>query len=351
MTQAARQGSLVTTSGVASSSNKSMDERLIPMQKQLDALKISIASLKAAVRPPDEVLIIRPRRQVVHRGVTDEKANNPQLWRTQCGWAYGVSRVFRIQALVEPFRPCAKCFHDTEAIDSDPDSEGDSSSSGSTGSHSSDWGRQKGGSHSTAIDKFVIWFDQHFWKIWYVFLRLLWFVWMSFAFEVPSDFHVCCALAVSCHACIDLVHSGSSAFTLVRDPHIHISDFGSKPLSTMRVISRIEDLADEAAAGTELRRYLECRGIRTVPTLALMASSDTELARTLIEPLLAGWKISESDYIRLPVDEQTDCQGHHHTHVDVSETVVADIYGNTCSCHNGSSRPRGTSPATTPAVG
>ena len=72
----------------------------------------------------------------------------------------------------------------------------------------------------------------------------------------------------------------------------------------MRVISRIEDLADEAAAGTELRRYLECRGIRTVPTLALMASSDTELARTLIEPLLAGWKISESDYIRLPVDEQ-----------------------------------------------
>ena len=72
----------------------------------------------------------------------------------------------------------------------------------------------------------------------------------------------------------------------------------------MRVISRLEDLADEAAAGTELRRYLECRGIRTVPTLALMASSETELAQTLIEPLLAGWKINDSDYIRLPVDEQ-----------------------------------------------
>ena len=138
MTQVAKHGSLVPTSGVTSSSTRSLDERLIPMQKQLDALQISIASLKAAVRPPDEVLIIRPRRQVVHRGVTDEKANNPQLWRTQCGWSYGVSRFFRIQALVEPFRPCAKCFHDTEAIDSDPDSEGDSSSSGSTGSLSSD---------------------------------------------------------------------------------------------------------------------------------------------------------------------------------------------------------------------
>ena len=138
LTQVANPGSLVPTSGATSSSTKQLDERLIPMQKQLDALKISISSLKAAVRPPDEVLIIRPRRQVVHRGVTDEQANNPQLWRTQCGWSYGVSRFFRIQALVEPFRPCAKCFHDTEAIDSDPDSEGDSSSSGSTGSHSSD---------------------------------------------------------------------------------------------------------------------------------------------------------------------------------------------------------------------
>lgn len=125
-------------SGAAPLNRKLLEDKLVPLQKQLEALKISVASLKSAVKPPDEVLIIRPRRQVVHRGVTDEKANNPQLWRTQCGWAYGVSRFFRIQTLAAPFRQCAKCFHDTEAFDSDPESDGESSSSGSTGSHSSD---------------------------------------------------------------------------------------------------------------------------------------------------------------------------------------------------------------------
>lgn len=124
--------------GVADDLLQSVDDRIKPLQKQLEALKVSVTSLKAAVKAPDEVLITRPRRQVVHRGVTDERANNPQLWRTQCGWSYGVSRFFRVLAIVEPFRPCAKCFHDAEAFDSDPESEGESSSSGSTGSHSSD---------------------------------------------------------------------------------------------------------------------------------------------------------------------------------------------------------------------
>lgn len=72
---------------------------------------------------------------------------------------------------------------------------------------------------------------------------------------------------------------------------------------TMRVISRLEDLANEAAAGTDLRRYLDQRGIKAVATLALLAASEAELDQKLVEPLLAGWKVSDTEIIRLPIDE------------------------------------------------
>ena len=71
----------------------------------------------------------------------------------------------------------------------------------------------------------------------------------------------------------------------------------------MRVINTLEDLANEAAAGKELRRYLESRGIKAVATLALIATSEDELSKTLLEPLLAGWKLPDGDVIRLPPDE------------------------------------------------
>ena len=73
----------------------------------------------------------------------------------------------------------------------------------------------------------------------------------------------------------------------------------------MRVLNTLDDLATEAAAGKELRRYLEARGIKAVATLALIATSEDEdeLSRTLIEPLLAGWKLPEGDVIRLPPEE------------------------------------------------
>lgn len=64
------------------------------------------------------------------------------------------------------------------------------------------------------------------------------------------------------------------------------TQFAAQLLMTMRVISRLDDLADEAAAGTDLRRYLEQRGIKAVATLALLASSEAELDQKLVEPLL-----------------------------------------------------------------
>ena len=126
-----------TPSGVAVKLVKD-DGRVQQIQKQLASLQISVDALKASIKAPDETLIVRPRRHVVHKGVTDEQANTPQFWRTQCGWAYGVSSFFRVQAIAPPFRRCAKCFHDVEAASSDQESGDDSSSSESTGSHSSD---------------------------------------------------------------------------------------------------------------------------------------------------------------------------------------------------------------------
>ena len=114
------------------------DNKIAQLQKQLASLQISVDALRASIKAPDEVLIVRPRRHVVHRGAADEQANTPQFWKTQCGWSYGVSNFCRVQSVVPPFRHCAKCFHDLEAESSDHESEGGSSSSGSTGSHSSD---------------------------------------------------------------------------------------------------------------------------------------------------------------------------------------------------------------------
>lgn len=114
------------------------DDKIQQLQKQLEDLKLSLTTLKAVIKPPDQVLIVRPRRHVVHKGIVEEQSNNPQLWKTQCGWAYGVSSFFRVQHVVAPFRRCAKCFHDVEAVSSDDESGGESSSSASTGSHSSD---------------------------------------------------------------------------------------------------------------------------------------------------------------------------------------------------------------------
>ena len=126
-----------TPSGVTAKSTKD-DGKISQLQTQLASLQISVEALKSSIKTPEEVLIVRPQRHVVHKGATDEHVNNPQVWRTLCGWSYGVSKFFRVQGISPPFRRCAKCFHDAEAQSSDHGSEGGSTSSESTGSHSSD---------------------------------------------------------------------------------------------------------------------------------------------------------------------------------------------------------------------
>lgn len=57
----------------------------------------------------------------------------------------------------------------------------------------------------------------------------------------------------------------------------------------MRVIATLDDLEAEAAAGDDIKKYLRLRGIRTVAALALIAATEEDLNRHLIDPLFAGY--------------------------------------------------------------
>ena len=66
-------------------------------------------------------------------------------------------------------------------------------------------------------------------------------------------------------------------------------DFGQFKQEVMRTYDTLDSLADDAGAGTDIRRYLSCRGIKAVPTLALVAKTEDELHKFLLDPLFAGF--------------------------------------------------------------
>lgn len=107
------------------------------MEYDMKNLASQLADVKAMIDNPSENLVVRPRQHVVHLGTQFERLNNPQLWRTRCGWNYGVSRFFRIPHLSEEFRQCRKCFGQADA-QQEASSDSDSQSDESSGSESSE---------------------------------------------------------------------------------------------------------------------------------------------------------------------------------------------------------------------
>ena len=103
---------------------------------QIQSIKQEIFALARAVKPPDELMIARPRSSVIHRSLCDELQNPPNQWRTRCGWKYGLSRFFRVGIMSDTQRCCRKCFDLAAAREEGgPDeSEEDSSSSSSSSS-------------------------------------------------------------------------------------------------------------------------------------------------------------------------------------------------------------------------
>lgn len=72
---------------------------------------------------------------------------------------------------------------------------------------------------------------------------------------------------------------------------------------TMLNFTSLNEILDEAAAGTEIRRYLELRGIRTIGTFALVSVDEEAFQRTIVDPLLAGFATS-SERINIPDGEK-----------------------------------------------
>ena len=71
----------------------------------------------------------------------------------------------------------------------------------------------------------------------------------------------------------------------------------------MRSFSSLNEILDEAAAGRELRRYLELRGVRTIGTMALVAADENAFQKSLIDPLLAGFGTG-TEKVSVPEEEK-----------------------------------------------
>ena len=115
------------------------------MEEDMKRLASQLADVRSMIETPSDNLVVRPRQNVVHLGTKFERINNPQMWRTKCGWNYGVSRFFRIPHMSDEFRQCRKSFDHGEAqqeASSDSDSQSDESS-GSESSEPSEWSVSK----------------------------------------------------------------------------------------------------------------------------------------------------------------------------------------------------------------
>ena len=104
---------------------------------QIDVLRAELANLAKAIKPPDEVMVVRPHSSVVHKSLCDEIQTPPAQWRTRCGWRYGTSRFFRVGVMADTQRFCKKCFDVPEVDGEQSEDSGDESSSSSSSGSSS----------------------------------------------------------------------------------------------------------------------------------------------------------------------------------------------------------------------
>lgn len=82
-------------------------------------LRAELQQLREAIAPPDETFVFRPRAKILHRASRFESTNEPNTWRTSCGWAYGTSTFLRTQCVQDGTRKCRKCFDLGDSSSSD----------------------------------------------------------------------------------------------------------------------------------------------------------------------------------------------------------------------------------------
>ena len=69
----------------------------------------------------------------------------------------------------------------------------------------------------------------------------------------------------------------------------------------------LAELANNAGAGPQITEYLEARGIRTTPTLALISNDREAFIAQIVRPLLDGYQ-KGSTRIQLEEDEKPIAQ-------------------------------------------
>ena len=58
----------------------------------------------------------------------------------------------------------------------------------------------------------------------------------------------------------------------------------------------LTDLANQAGAGSVIVEYLEARGIKTTPTLALIATDRDSFQAQVVQPLLDGYRKGAKEF-------------------------------------------------------
>ena len=109
-----------------------------PIHKEIQTLTSQLADVRSMIELPEMNLVVRPRQSVAHLGSQFERTNNPQVWRTKCGWTCGTARFFRIPQLTDEFRQCKKCFGLSDTQQEESEEEVESGSEESSGSDSSE---------------------------------------------------------------------------------------------------------------------------------------------------------------------------------------------------------------------
>ena len=83
-------------------------EQFLGLEGQVRDMSTEIQSLRAALTPPSDTFVTRPRSMVVHAVAVHEHSNNHQVWQTRCGWQYGLARFYRVPDIEAPLRRCLR---------------------------------------------------------------------------------------------------------------------------------------------------------------------------------------------------------------------------------------------------
>ena len=116
-----------TTPAPAASSDEPSRKAAPPKASAADVrgLQAELARLKKAITKPGTTFVCTPEAKIMHKASKFEDSNPPTQWRTECGWAYGLTNFLRTSTVPDGSRRCKKCFDLSEdSSSSDSDSSG-----------------------------------------------------------------------------------------------------------------------------------------------------------------------------------------------------------------------------------